>query len=168
MSSASKARVIPDVVPIHGRRAALPHSLIGWLVDFDADGVPRVDYAGNGAGPLPAVIATPVSDDELRVAVLARREVVLLFDGDDPSKPVVVGLVKQPHARQPEPSDGPAIDVRVDGQDLAFRAREQISFQCGEASITLRKDGKIVIRGAFVESHATGTNRIKGAAVKIN
>ena len=30
------------------------------------------------------------------------------------------------------------------------------------------RHGKITIRGAFVESHATGTNRIKDAAVKVN
>ncbi|WP_257792523.1 hypothetical protein [Myxococcus xanthus] len=40
--------------------------------------------------------------------------------------------------------------------------------RCGEATITLRRNGKVVIRGVQVETHATGTNRIKGASVKVN
>ena len=32
----------------------------------------------------------------------------------------------------------------------------------------LRRDGKIAIRGVNVETRAAGTNRLKGATVKIN
>jgi hypothetical protein len=32
----------------------------------------------------------------------------------------------------------------------------------------LRRNGKVIIRGAEIESHSTGLQRIKGAAVKIN
>ena len=173
MRKATKARTAGEVVPIGFRRELAPHVRIGYLVDFSPDGSPRVDYAGNCSGPLSAVIATSVSDDELRLAVSARREAVLLFDEDDPMKPIVVALVNKTQPCPPRPTDEAAktqkrIDIRIDDETVSLRAREQISFQCGDASITLRKDGKIVIRGAFVESHATGTNRIKGAAVKIN
>ena len=34
--------------------------------------------------------------------------------------------------------------------------------------MTLRANGKVVIRGAYVETRARGTNRIKGGSVQIN
>ena len=40
--------------------------------------------------------------------------------------------------------------------------------RCGEASITLTRAGKVLIRGAYVLSRSSGANRIKGAAVEIN
>jgi hypothetical protein len=40
--------------------------------------------------------------------------------------------------------------------------------QCGSASLTLRRDGRVLIRGAYVETHSRGVNRIKGGSVKIN
>jgi hypothetical protein len=167
MSNATKARPIDHVVSIGTRREAVPHARIGYLVDFHADGSPLVEYPGNPAGPLPAVVAGSINRDDLRAAVGARSEVILLFDQGDPMKPILVDLVKQPVSGQADHPDK-AIDIRVDGQRVSFQAQEEISFHCGDASISLRKDGKIVIRGAFVESYATGTNRIKGAAVKIN
>ena len=36
------------------------------------------------------------------------------------------------------------------------------------ASITLRRNGRLVVRGAYVETRAEGVNRIKGGSVKIN
>ncbi|MCC6418741.1 MAG: hypothetical protein IT429_10940, partial [Gemmataceae bacterium] len=49
-----------------------------------------------------------------------------------------------------------------------FDAKEEIVLRCGKSSITLRKDGKVVVLGAEVVSRASGTNKIKGAAVRIN
>jgi hypothetical protein len=167
MRKGSRALSIHEVVSIGAGRDAVPCARIGSLVGLHADGSPLVDYPGNPAGPLPAVIAGPMSHDDLRAAVSARGDAALLFDEGDPLRPILVGLVNKPAHCQPDQS-GQTIDIRVDGQSVSFRAQEEISFHCGDASISLRKDGKIVIRGAFVESHATGTNRIKGAAVKIN
>jgi hypothetical protein len=166
MGNATKPLSIDNVVSIGSRREAVPHARIGRLVDLDADGSPLVDFPGNSAGPLPAVMAVPVDYDDLRAAVSSHSEAVLLFDEGNPMKPILVGLVK-PTPRQADRPDK-AIDIRVDGRSVSLQAQEEIGLHCGDASITLRRDGKIVIRGAFVESHATGTNRIKGAAVKIN
>ena len=38
----------------------------------------------------------------------------------------------------------------------------------GPASITLRRNGRVVIKGTYVETHSEGTNRIKGGQVQIN
>ena len=45
---------------------------------------------------------------------------------------------------------------------------DEVTLKCGAASITLRRDGKVILRGAYVETTAKGVNRIRGGSVKIN
>ena len=58
--------------------------------------------------------------------------------------------------------------VDVDGKRVRIVAQDEIVLQCGEASVTLRRNGRIVIRGTYVETCSEGTNRIKGGQVRIN
>jgi hypothetical protein len=168
MGHPTKPLAIDDVISIGTRRQAVPYAQVGSLVDIDADGTPRVEYPGNTAGPLSAILAVPLDEAGLRAAAAAHAGAVLVFDGGNPLKPVLVGLVQAPGRPATDPAATEAIDIKVDGENLSFCAQNEIEFRCGDASITLRRNGKIVIRGAFVESHATGTNRIKGATVKVN
>ena len=62
----------------------------------------------------------------------------------------------------------PPVDARVDGKRVVIEGQEEVVLKCGEASITLKRDGKLILRGAYVETHAKGVNRIKGGSVKIN
>ena len=62
----------------------------------------------------------------------------------------------------------PAIEALVDGKRVVLEAQDEIVLRCGKASITLRRNGRIVIRGTYVETRAEGTNRIKGGSVQIN
>lgn len=49
-----------------------------------------------------------------------------------------------------------------------IQAGEKLTIRCGEGSITMTKDGTVVIRGARILSRAKGVNKVKGAAVQIN
>ena len=40
--------------------------------------------------------------------------------------------------------------------------------RCGEGSITLTKDGRLVLKGRELVSRATEANKIRGALVSIN
>jgi hypothetical protein len=40
--------------------------------------------------------------------------------------------------------------------------------RCGQASVTLTKAGKVLIRGTYVSSRSSGVNRIKGGSVQLN
>ena len=53
-------------------------------------------------------------------------------------------------------------------EEIVVRARKNFTIQCGEGSITLRGDGKILIKGKDLVSRAQRMNRIKGGAVAIN
>lgn len=52
--------------------------------------------------------------------------------------------------------------------ERVLRAEGRLKIVCGQASITLQEDGKILIDGVEVVSKAKGSNRIKGASVRIN
>ncbi len=94
------------------------------------------------------------------------RQVALLFDGGDPNRPVVVGTVQSQLA--PETNRLEPWKINLDAEEVVFTARDRLTLQCGKASITLTKAGKVIIRGEYVTSHSSGVNRIKGGSVQIN
>jgi len=67
-----------------------------------------------------------------------------------------------------EAQETPAREVQVDGRRVVLQGDDEVVLRCGKASITLRRNGKIVIRGAYLVSRAEGTNRIRGGSVQIN
>jgi hypothetical protein len=52
--------------------------------------------------------------------------------------------------------------------ELVLEARKSLKLKCGDGSITIREDGKILIKGKDLVSHAKRVNRIKGGSVAIN
>ena len=51
---------------------------------------------------------------------------------------------------------------------MVLKAQQEIVLECGKASITLTRAGKVLIRGAYLLSRSSGVNRIKGGSVQIN
>lgn len=62
----------------------------------------------------------------------------------------------------------PTDNVRVDGKRVVIEGEEEVVLMCGESSITLKQNGKIVIRGKYLLSRASGVNRILGGSVEVN
>ena len=60
------------------------------------------------------------------------------------------------------------LEVKLDGKSVVLEADNEIELRCGKASIKLTRDGKVIVRGAYVETHSRGVNRIKGGVVRIN
>lgn len=59
-------------------------------------------------------------------------------------------------------------DLRVDGDHHIIEAQHSIELRCGEAALVLLADGRIQLRGSYITSHATATQRIVGGAVHVN
>jgi hypothetical protein len=95
------------------------------------------------------------------------KRVALMFDGADPAKPVVVGVLRDGDGWPLEQAPGRA-EVQADGERLIVSAKRQLVLRCGKASITLTSEGKVIIKGTFLSSRASGVNRIKGGSVQIN
>jgi hypothetical protein len=168
-SSRNPLRTVPQVAAATGAGS----TRVGRLVRLDGTG-PIVDFPGNPHGPVPARSLVQVDLAALKRAAADRAEVLLAFDGDDAARPIILGVLGA-H------SDTPGLDaavaatlasgeatVEADGKRLVIEAKQEVVLRCGEASITLKRDGKVLIRGVNVETRASGTNRVKGATVKIN
>jgi hypothetical protein len=89
--------------------------------------------------------------------VLAVGDEVLVWRGDRGQRGVVLGRVGVPRAVEPAVPE-----------ELVIEAGERLTLRCGDGSITLRADGKVLIKGRDLVSHAQRANRIKGGSVAIN
>ena len=89
-----------------------------------------------------------------------------MFVGGDVSKPVVIGVVRE-RAEGPRDTAG-HVEFDVDGRRLIVSGKQQIVLRCGKASITLTREGKILMSGTHIVTRASGVNRIKGGSVQIN
>ena len=154
--------------------AAGAGAVLGTIVSIDAEGRALVTYAGAKRG---GVRARSVLDASARVgadpAELVGAQVLLFFEEEDLSRPIVVGLVRealQPPAAPPELKLdlGPDKDVLVDGRRVVLDAQQEIQLRCGKSTITLQRDGKVLIRGAHLVSRSSGPNKIKGGTISLN
>jgi hypothetical protein len=62
----------------------------------------------------------------------------------------------------------PARDVHVNGRRVTIEADSELVLRCASATITIRRDGMVAVRGDRVVSHARGANRIRGGSVELN
>jgi hypothetical protein len=53
-------------------------------------------------------------------------------------------------------------------REINLEAGEQITLRCGKGSVTLRADGKVIVKGVEIVSTAQRRNRVKGGSVDIN
>jgi Domain of unknown function (DUF6484) len=151
--------------------------VVGWLDPSSAPGRLCVDFAGNTLGPTPARTTVLLSDAALMQAITSRQGALLVFENADPALPIIIGLLQTQEtslfgALLAPPSEAPSErrrePARLDGESVVVEGKREVVLKSGEASLTLRRDGKVVIRGTYVETYAKGINRIKGGAVKIN
>lgn len=160
-TTANRTATLP---PVRRRalRATGAQICLGTLVGWDAQG-PLVDFDGNPEGPVHARCAATAPPVRPTTPV-AQTEVVLLVDPRPGRAPVLLGVL------EPIRSDGRVSDLeaRVDGRRVELDGRDEIVLRCGQASITLRRNGRILISGVQIETRARGVNRIKGGSVAIN
>lgn len=145
---------------------------IATIVSLTSDDTPEVRLV-EGGPVVPARLAIPATRARIDAAIANRQQAVVVFEGGDRSKPIVVGFIAPIETEAPavesEQSPPPhIIEADVDGKRVRVTAQDEIVLQCGSASITLRRNGRVVVRGTYVETHSDGTNRIKGGQVQIN
>src|SRR5262245_9042253 len=143
------------------------------IVGVTDDG-PQVQFEPDGP-PTTARLAVSVTRDRLDTAIAQCQQVVTLFEHGDRTRPIIVGFIESVPAPAEPVEVGPVLPDRpsvveadVDGKRVRITAQDEIVLQCGSASVTLRRNGRVIIRGTYVESRSDGTNRIKGGQVQIN
>jgi uncharacterized protein DUF6484 len=146
---------------------------VGKVIGVEPNSEVLVDFPGNEHGPLTARFANALKLEILQKAASSYRDVLLIFENNDPQLPIILDTL---HSYLDEITEAQELDlvteepqdVTVDGKRISFDAKEEIVLRCGKASITLTKAGKVLIRGAYLLSRSSGSNRIKGGSVNIN
>jgi hypothetical protein len=137
--------------------------VVGTLVGFaDAGATPLVTYheqSGTAALPARTIIG-------LRGAHIG-RPMVLVFEHGDPYRPIIMGCLQRVDSKALSGQPGHVVVDADDGR-MIVTAQERIVLRCGKASITLTKEGKLILQGAYVSSQSSGVVRIKGGSVQIN
>jgi hypothetical protein len=137
--------------------------VVGRLHGFDLLDQPQI----TNLAACPGQVLTARTTLPLKRAMIG-RDVVLVFDGGNVQAPIIMGVLEaQPlveGARAPEPG----VTIHADGERHVIEAEREIVLRCGDASITLTRAGKVIIKGNYILSRSTGYNKIKGAAIDIN
>jgi len=81
---------------------------------------------------------------------------VLFLTGEAPGRGYVLGIVQNCSTAGGTP------------EHLRLTAAQKLELCCGKSSLSMEEDGRIVLRGVELTSRASGVNKIRGAAVKIN
>lgn len=150
--------------PPHREKAedsAISGIVLGRLVTFTAPDSALVTLNGRpSAAPIAARSLTGLTAKD------EGREVALMFEEGDSARPLIIGRIEAaPGATLARTSKQP---VSIEAESIVLTGEQKIVLRCGEATLTLTRDGKLILRGAYVETLATGVNRIKGGCVKIN
>jgi hypothetical protein len=139
----------PTIATMLGRDATLAPARIVALFD---DGTVQVD-ASDGR------FCQVLCSSGMPYLLAPGDHVFVWLPHDVTAEGIVLGRLGQSHAAE-GPDEPPA--------ELVLEARSSLVLRVGDGSIEIRADGKILIKGSDLVSHATRLNRIKGGAVAIN
>jgi len=156
--------------------------VIGVVAAPNSSREPLVAYSGNQS-ELPVVAKSTVLIDSTAIG----REVALLFEGGDITRPIIMGLIQNEMLEEVDldadkQSEPKALSVEIglpnteankqeltsDGERIVLQAKKEIVLKCGKSSITMTRAGKVIIRGTYISTRSSGANRIKGGSVQIN
>lgn len=154
--SVREQEAFPDVSPVVGRVSDCPGD--GYLIVKTTSG--RSLQARMVSG-----LAARKQEQ------LLGQEVILLFENNDPDKPIAVADLQPTGdfaSALKAASKGEEINANVDDETVLIQAKQKIELRVGKASIVIDDNGKITIRGANLLSRSTGPIRIKGGHVDIN
>jgi hypothetical protein len=144
--------------------AALAGVRIGTIVGFaDGGATPLVTYPEQPASGALAARATI----DLHAAHIG-RDAVLVFQDGHPLRPIVLGCLQAEGTADALAAAPGQVEIDADGQRLVVSAKDRIVLRCGKASLTLTKEGKVIVQGAYVSNQSSGVLRLKGSSVQIN
>lgn len=155
--------------------AGTMNMLTGNLVEINDDGQLLVDYPGSGGTRVANLLSGSLNlfdKDEIKLPVM----VLLAVPSMDISAPIILGRIDNKLSTPLIPSNEielhlPVEDrqqINIDGKQVMLEAEEELILRCGKSSITLKKNGKVVIKGVDLLNRAERINKIKGASVNIN
>ena len=117
--------------------------------------------------PRAARLLSGMNRNELLKRENEGREVLVVFANGNPDEPVIIGMLENVLENMVRMETGP-VETIVDGERVVIQAENEIVLTCGAGSITISKDGKIIVKGTDIVSRASQSNKIKGSSVELN
>jgi len=146
---------IIDLVTAYTEKAAkIEGVVVGRITGFHSGGDPLVDFTMNRTGS-PLVARTTVGLAKCHIG----RDAAVMFESGDFRKPIIIGLM---HISKQD------VETVEDDNTTVISSEKEILIRCGEASIHLKKDGKIIIKGKDILSRARRNHDIKGGMINLN
>ncbi len=137
--------------------------VLGNLIGFEND-VPLVVFNEN-----PDEVAQSARSVCLLQSEDVGAEIAISFENGNLRSPIILGKIAQrAQAIFQDPGSPEVILDNAPPQTLELTAERELTLRCGKASITLTKEGKIILRGTYISSRSSGPNRIKGGSVHLN
>ena len=121
----------------------------------------------HGLDPRPARLLAGMNRVELIKHAAHGQEVLVVFAHDNPDEPVIVGVMENILESVVSMEDSPAM-VPADPEQVVIRAEKEVVLACGDSSISLTREGNVVVKGRNILSRASRSNKIKGPSVEIN
>lgn len=143
--------------------------LVGRVVSIDDSGSPLIAFdEASKQNPVKAMTTVNVSANDIG------KEVAISFAQNKQGMPIIMGVIRNllddviaaPEQTSGETGDKP--EVIVDGNKLELSAPEEVTIRCGKASITLNKDGKILVKGEHALNRISGAFKVKSGSVELN
>ena len=141
---------------------------LATIVSISAEGELQVQLDPDGPAVV-ARLAIAATRERIDVAIAQCQQTVVVFENGDRARPIILGFIETlPAPAAPPAETVQVVEADVDGKRVRITAQDEIVLQCGPASVTLRRNGRVLIRGTYIETRSDGTNRIKGGQVQIN
>lgn len=154
--------------PVAADRPCPAEIITGHLQGIDGEGRVLFLPEQSNATPVPVSIGVAIPDGTLIPAARKLQRALVVRTTDNPSRLVLIGLVRErveSGARDAAPGQ---LEVKVDGETLRLTAEREIELRCGNASLILRQSGRVILKGTHVVTSSTGPLKVKGATVEIN
>ena len=149
--------------------------LIGRICELSANGNPLVSYDdATQLNPVEALSTVPLDKGAIGC------EVAISFAQNQGGVPVIMGVIARLIDQVMEQTDttkdtAPVVvaevntpELLIDGKKIQLSATEEISLRCGDTSITLNKNGKILVQGKHMLNRIAGSYQIKSGSIDLN
>lgn len=143
-------------------------AISGHLTGVDDEGRILFQREGSLEPPVPVAIGIEIPDGALMRAARRQQRALVLRTEDSNPRWVLTGLLRERISTKALTARPGTLEVGIDGETLVLSAEREIVLRCGEASLTLRRDGKVVLSGTHILSQSQGPQRIKGATIALN
>ena len=152
-------QLLHDVVLQTPQRPARADGIaVGSFDGVAEDGTALVSIPSFGLDRIRARSISPLD------AAQIGQDVALGFEANDPLRPIILGMM----IASPVVTPLEAAEVLLDGERVALSATHEIELRCGDAALIMSADGRIQLRGTYITSYASATQRILGGSVNVN